>query len=279
MKENLEVGKEIDVNGSLVNYQEQGDKGETVILIHGSGPGVTAFANWRLLIPRLAENFHVVAPDVVGFGYTEHPEDFEYNLDNWVTHMIAFMDALNIKKAHFVGNSFGGALSLAIAAKHPDRVNRFVLMGAAGVRYKITEGLLKVWGYQPSFSAMRELMDIFTYKDFTVSDEIVESRHQASIRPGYQESYQQLFPEPMQEQLDNLCLPEAEIAAITNSALIIHGRDDVIVPFEVSEKLHKLLKNSNFISFGRCGHWTMFEKAEEFATAVENFFGKSTNNV
>src|SRR5690606_33657556 len=222
MSDNPELGKNVKVNGYGVNYQEQG-KGGTVILIHGSGPGVTGYANWRLLIPVLAKKFHVLAPDVVGFGYTEHPKNFEYNLDNWVAFMIGFMDALNIKKAHFIGNSFGGALSLAIAAKHQDRVDRFVLMGAAGIHFEVTEGLRKVWGYQPSFEAMRDLMNVFTHENFKISDEIVESRYQASMRPGYQEAYQSLFPEPMQEKLDALHLPEEEIAKITNPVLIIHG--------------------------------------------------------
>jgi 2-hydroxymuconate-semialdehyde hydrolase len=272
MSNNPELGKQTQLNGYKVNYIEQGEGNtETVILIHGSGPGVTGYANWRFLIPVLAEKFHVVAPDIVGFGYTEHPDNFEYTFANWIASMVEFMDSLNIQKAHFVGNSFGGALSLAMAAKHPDRVERFILMGAAGIHFDMTEGLRKVWGYQPSVAAMRELMDTFTHPDFVVSDEIVESRYQASIRPGYQEAYQQLFPEPMQEQLDKMCLPEDEIAAINHRALVIHGREDVIVPFSSGVRAHQLLKNSDLHLFGNCGHWTMFEKAEEFATLVENF--------
>ena len=270
MSNNPELGKQVQLNGYKVNYTEQGE-GETVILIHGSGPGVTGYANWRFLIPALAQKFHVLAPDVIGFGYTEQPENFAYTLENWIGSMVEFMDCLNIKKAHFVGNSFGGALSLAMAAKHPDRVGRFVLMGAAGIHFDITEGLRKVWGYQPSVEAMRELMNVFTHSNFVVNDEIIESRFQASIRPGYQEAYQQIFPEPMQQQLDNLCLPEEEIAAIENRALIIHGREDVIVPYSCSIRAHQLLKHSDLHMYGECGHWTMFEKAADFALLVENF--------
>jgi 2-hydroxymuconate-semialdehyde hydrolase len=270
MSDNPELGKNVLVNGCGVNYQEEG-QGETIILIHGSGPGVTGYANWRFLIPVLAKKFHVLAPDIVGFGYTEHPEGFVYNLENWIDFTIGFMDAVGVEKAHFVGNSFGGALSLAIAAKHPDRVNRFVMMGAAGIRYEVTEGLRKVWGYEPSFEAMRDLMDTFTHPDFKV---IVESRYQASIRPGYQEAYSQLFPEPMQPKLDALCLPEEEISQVQHEVLVIHGREDVIVPYQCSIRFHELLPNSQLHMYSNCGHWTMFEKAAEFATLVENFFSQ-----
>lgn len=270
MIKNPEIGKNVKVNGYGVNYIEEG-AGETVILIHGSGPGVTGFANWRLLIPELSKKFHVLALDVVGFGYTEHPDNYEYTLDNWIAFLIGFMDELDIEKAHLVGNSFGGALSLAAAAKHSHRVGKFVMMGAAGIHFDITDGLRKVWGYQPSLEGMRELMNVFTYEKFKVSDVVIESRYQASIRPGYQEAYQKIFPEPMQEKLDALCLSEKEVSEVLNPALILHGRDDTIVPLSCSLRAHELLKHSELHVYGECGHWIMFEKAISFNRLVENF--------
>ncbi|MBR9913004.1 MAG: alpha/beta fold hydrolase [Gammaproteobacteria bacterium] len=267
---NPEIGLSLDIGGSKVNYHDQGT-GEAVILLHGSGPGVTAYANWRLLIPALAPHFRVLAPDVVGFGYTEHPAPANYTLDGWIDFTIRFMDALQIEQANFVGNSFGGALALALAAKHPQRVKRFVMMGAAGIHFDMTDGLRKVWGYRPSFEAMRELMNVFAFRGDLISDEIVESRYQASMRPGYQEAYSQLFPEPMQEKLDGLCLPESVVAAVEHQVLLIHGKEDVIVPVRCSQRAHELLRNSDLHIYANCGHWTMFEKAEQFGELVRSF--------
>lgn len=271
---NPEVGKRADLGGYEANYLEAGSReNPTVILLHGSGPGVTGYANWRLLMPQLENDFHVLAPDVIGFGYTDHPEGYEYNMANWLKFTCDFMDAVGVSKAHFVGNSFGGALSLAMAARHPERVDRFVMMGAAGIHFEITEGLREVWGYKPSVEAMRSLMSIFAHRKDLVSDEIIKSRYEASIRPGYQEAYEQLFPEPMQEKLDALALPEDEIAKIPHRVLLVHGREDVIVPMENSIKGHKLLKNSELHIYGECGHWTQVEKPEAFALLVKNFLG------
>lgn len=270
---NPELGKFATLaDGYLANYLEAGSReNPTVILLHGSGPGVTGYANWRLLIPQLENDFHVIAPDVVGFGYTEHPDDFVYTMENWLRFMCQFMDAIDIRKAHFVGNSFGGALSMAMASRHGDRVDRFVMMGAAGVHFEITEGLREVWGYKPSVEAMRRLMSIFAYRQDLVSDEIIKSRYEASIRPGYQEAYEKLFPEPMQEKLDALGLSDEEIARIEHQALMVHGREDVIVPMENSIKAHRLLKQSELHIFGECGHWTQVEKPLAFANVVRNF--------
>ncbi len=267
---NPEIGKSIDIGGYRVNYLDEG-QGEPVILLHGSGPGVTAYANWRLLIPMLATDYRVIAPDVVGFGYTDHPDNFEYNLNAWIGFAIQFMDALGIEKASFIGNSFGGALSLALAVKHPQRVRSFVMMGAAGIHFPISQGLEKVWGYTPSFEAMRELMNTFAHRGEDISDDIVESRYQASMRPGYQETYAQLFPEPYQERLDDLCLPEEDISRVEQPALLVHGREDTIVPLDCSLRAGTLLRNSDLHIYSNCGHWTQIERAAEFGELVRSF--------
>src|SRR5689334_31492 len=144
--ERPEVGGTVDAGGVKTNYLEAGS-GPAVVLVHGSGPGVTAYANWRLVIPALAEQFHVIAPDMVGFGFTERPADARYDLQTWADQVIGVLDGLGIQKASIVGNSFGGAIGLRLAANYPDRVDKLVLMGSMGVDFPITEGLDRVWGY------------------------------------------------------------------------------------------------------------------------------------
>ncbi|WP_281824979.1 alpha/beta fold hydrolase [Sphingobium sp. BS19] len=270
---NPEIGKSVAAGGIRTNYIEAGEnKAEVLLLIHGSGPGVTAFANWNGVIPAFAEHYHVYAPDMVGFGYTDCPAEIsDFTLDFWVDHIVAFMDVLGIPKARFIGNSFGGALSLAIAARHPKRVEKFVLMGAAGLRFEMSDGLREVWGYEPSLSNMRKLMETFAYDPSLVKDVIVESRHEASIRPGSHENFSRLFPEPRQEKLDRLATPEDEVRAITAPALIVHGREDVIVPVEVAYRYSALLQNSELHVFGKCGHWTQIEKRDRFIEIVLGF--------
>ncbi|TAM28985.1 MAG: alpha/beta fold hydrolase, partial [Rhodanobacter sp.] len=184
---NPEIGQDIVAAGIRTNYHDlnRDAAGVPLLLIHGSGPGVSAFANWRPVMPTFAERRRVVAPDMVGFGFTDRPAGYHYTMDNWVTHAIGVMDALKLQQVDLVGNSFGGALSLALAVRHPERVRRLVLMGAAGVPFKITPGLDEVWGYQPSFENMRKMMDLFAYDRALVTDELAELRYRASIRPGF----------------------------------------------------------------------------------------------
>ncbi len=271
-----EIGRTITAAGYQTNLHDQGE-GFPVLLIHGSGPGVTAWANWRGIIPQLARTRRVVAPDMLGFGYSERPADGQYNQQRWVEHAIGVLDALGIAQADVVGNSFGGGLALALAIRHPGRVRRLVLMGSVGVRFPLTEGLDQTWGYTPSLDNMRKLLDLFAYDRSRVTDELARLRYEASIRPGFQESFAAMFPPPRQNGVDDLASSEEEIRALPHEALIIHGREDRIIPLQASQTLAQWLTKSQLHVFGQCGHWTQIEHAERFARLVEDFLTEADN--
>jgi pimeloyl-ACP methyl ester carboxylesterase len=268
--ERPEIGQTIDTGGVKTNYLEAG-KGPAVVLIHGSGPGVTAYANWRLVIPALAEEFHVFAPDMLGFGYSERPEGANYSVQTWADQVVALMDSLDIQNASLVGNSFGGAIAIRIATQHPDRVNRLVPMGAMGVDFAIPEGLERVWGYTPSFENMRKVLDVFAYSRELVPDELAEVRYRASIEPGFQESYSAMFPAPRQRWVDAMRTPEEDIRAIRHETLLVHGREDRVIPLETSLKLLQLIDRADLHVYYHCGHWVMIERAADFNRLVTDF--------
>ncbi len=272
MSDNPEIGLSVDVGGIATNYIMAGE-GDPLILIHGSGPGVTAYANWRGVIPDFAQHFRCYAPDTLGFGYTDFPDDIDgFSMERWVSHLIGFMDALGIARAHFIGNSYGGALTLALTTRHPERVAGIVLMGSAGQSgFEMTTGLQEVWGYEPSLDNMRALMHTFAYDPALVKEEIVRSRYEASIRPGAHEKYSSLFPEPRQRWLGELATSDDKLAAITHPTLIIHGREDVIVPVDRSIRFNQVIPNSELHVFGGCGHWTQIERRDRFVELVIPF--------
>ncbi|HEX2545981.1 MAG TPA: alpha/beta fold hydrolase [Ramlibacter sp.] len=269
-----EIGKSIVAAGLRTNYLEAGE-GAPLVMVHGSGPGVTAFANWRLAIGPLSERFRVLAPDMVGFGYTERPAGAQYDMDLWLRHLVGFLDALGLQKVHIVGNSFGGALALALAARHPDRVDRLVLMGSTGVEFPLTEGLDAVWGYEPSVENMRKLVGVFAHDQSLMSEQLVQSRYEASVRPGYHESFAAMFPAPRQRHIARLATPEDRIRALPHEVLVIHGREDRVIPLASSLRLHELIPRSQLHVFGRCGHWTQIEHAGRFVRLVRDFLAEA----
>ena len=271
---NQEIAKSIKTGSFKTNYHDLG-KGKTIMFLHGSGPGVSAWANWSLCLPNLSKGFRVIAPDMAGFGYTQRVEGYVYNMDLWMKQIINLMDELNIEKTNLVGNSFGGALSLALLIKYPKRFNKIVLMGSMGLDFELTKGLNQAWGYTPSIKNMKALLDTFTYSRVLVTDELARLRYEASIQEGAQESFSSMFPTPRQESISAMASKEVDIKKIDNEVLIIHGRDDKVIPFDTSIRLHKLIKNSQLLSFGNCGHWSQIEYKDDFNKSLEDFFKKS----
>jgi pimeloyl-ACP methyl ester carboxylesterase len=270
--EKPEIGQSAQANGIRTNYLEAGKGDETVLLVHGSGPGVTAYANWRLVIPALAEDFHVVAPDMVGFGFSDRPADIEYGVATWADQTIGLMDTLGIEKAHLVGNSFGGSIALRIATRHPQRVGKLVLMGSMGVSFPITEGLDAVWGYEASVEGMRKVMGYFAYNKELTGDELAEVRYRSSIQPGFQEAFSSMFPAPRQRWVDAMTTPEEQIRALPHQTLIVHGREDQVIPLSNSYKLEELIDRADLAVFSHCGHWSMIERTADFNRYVRDFF-------
>ncbi|MFM7027151.1 MAG: alpha/beta fold hydrolase [Chakrabartia sp.] len=276
MTDNPEIGQSMATCGYKTNYHDAGD-GAPVLLLHGSGAGVSGWANWRGLIPHLSQRYRVVVPDLVGFGYTEVSTDYQFDfMNSWIDQILALLDGLGIEKAHIVGNSFGGAVALWMAWRAPERTGRLVLMGAGGVPIVVGPELAALWGYKPSPEAMRNAMSVMAYNQDLITDELVEMRYRATLRPGAQEVFERVFPLPHQRWLDAEALPIHGLQAIDNEVLLIHGREDRVVPPDASLTMHKLLKNSQLHMIGKCGHWTMMEHPTRFRQLVENFLDEET---
>ena len=272
MTDSPEIGASITAAGIATNIHDTAvdPVGGTVLLIHGSGPGVSAWVNWRLTIPELAQHFRVVAPDLTGFGFSERVPS-RYDLAGWTSHALGVLDALDIDRAHVVGNSFGGSIALALAIHHPDRVKRLGLMGAVGVPFDITPGLDAVWGYEPSVEAMAELLRIFTATPSPGIDDLARLRYEASTRPGVHEAYASMFPAPRQRWVDALAHADDAIASITAPTMIFHGREDRVIPLATSLRMLQLIPDAQLHVFGNCGHWTQIEHAHEFTRLLSDF--------
>ncbi len=243
-----------------------------VLLLHGSGPGVTAAANWRPVIPALSADRRVIAPDQLGFGGTATGERRSYGRAAWTEHALALLDTLGAGYVDIIGNSMGGAIALSVAAARPAAVRRIVLMGSMGVAMALPPGLDTVWGYTPGVEQMRQVIGLFADDRGLITDELIEMRYRASLSPPVRDSWRAMFPEPRQRWVDDLALSGAELAAIRIPVLLVHGRDDRVVPWRVSSaQLVDLLPDSRLYVLSGCGHWTMIEKTADFLAAVQPF--------
>lgn len=269
--------RSINVRGIETTYHDVGT-GDPVVLIHGSGPGVSAWANWRNTMGPLAERHRVLALDLVGFGTTERPDDIWYSLQTWVDHVVGFLDVLEVERASFVGNSLGGRIALGLASDHAERVDRMILMGSPGLGMRPTEGLTALRAYEPSYKAMRDLLhNVFAADPGFITPELIQDRFEASAAPGAHEAYRAMFFDPKHAGSQLGIEPEV-VSRITTPTLLIHGRDDRVIPLDVAFNMVQALPNADLHVFSRCGHWTQIERADDFNAAVIQFLSQKLPN-
>ena len=143
-----------------------------------------------------------------------------------------------------------------------------------GVDFPITKGLDDVWGYEPSVENMKRMITLFVSDKSMVTDDLAKMRYEASIEPGFQESFSSMFPAPRQESVRAMASPEEEICKIQHQVLIVHGREDEVIPLENAYRLLQLISNSQLHVFGHCGHWTQIEQNKGFNKLVEAFLSE-----
>jgi pimeloyl-ACP methyl ester carboxylesterase len=214
----------------------------------------------------------VIAYDQLGFGRTATGEQRQYGRAAWTAHAWSVLDTLDVDRVDIIGNSMGGAVALSMALDHPDRVRRLTLMGTMGISMALPAGLDQVWAYTPSVQNMERIIRLFAYDQSLATGDLVRMRYQASLDPAVRSSWEAMFPPPRQRWVDDLALAPDELAAIAAPVLLVHGRDDRVVPLpDSSLRLLARLNDVRLHVFGQCGHWTMIERTAEFVRLVESF--------
>ena len=255
-----------------LHYHEAG-KGPVLIMIHGGGPGAGGWSNYRRNVDHFAEHFRVILPDLPGFAKSDKPK-VEGGLLTYMAKAIKdLMGALDIPRAHFVGNSLGGGTTIKFALDYPDQIQRMVLMGAPGLPIftpQPSEGIKHLMAYYekpgPSMEKLRNFLNVMVYDGSQLTDQLIKERYEASIQPDLVANplisrSRPMVPEPLWK----------DFSKIKNKTLLIWGRDDRTVTLDHSFMLLNQLQDVRLHVFGKCGHWAQWEKAAEFNRLVADF--------
>jgi 2-hydroxymuconate-semialdehyde hydrolase len=241
--------------------------GPPVLLLHGSGPGTTAAA-WAPLIAALAPHHRVIAPDLLGFGTAPRPTGSLRSA--WTGQALELVDSLGITSFAVVGNSAGGAIALSLACARPRAVTRVVAVGSMGHAAELPSGLDEMWSYStPSREAARALLELLNFDAGAVTADAIEARYAATLAQPW---YPELFPAPRQRWVDDLTLSRDELTAISAPVLLVHGAEDRVMPLRDGFlPLLQVLPNVRGHVFGRCGHASPLERADEFNRLLTTF--------
>jgi 2-hydroxy-6-oxonona-2,4-dienedioate hydrolase len=264
---------ELDVQ---VHYNDCGTGEETVVMLHGSGPGATGWANFHRNVDAfVGAGYRVVLMDCLGWGKSDPIVCTGSRSDLNAQTLKALLDALKLDKVHIVGNSMGGHSAVAFALSNPTRVGKLILMGGGTggpsqfVRMP-TEGIKLLQGLyrEPTIENLKKMMAVFVFDPSSMTEELYQARLDNMLtRKDHLENFVKSLaanPRQFSDQGPRL----GEIAAPT---LVIWGRDDRFVPMDAGLRLIWGMPNAELHIFNRCGHWAQWEHADKFNRMVLDF--------
>ena len=269
-----------------LNYYEAGEPTELggglpLVMLHGGGPGASAWSNFGPALPRFAARFRTLLVDQPGFGGSDRPPVEGNYYRHAADHVAALLDELGIDRVHLLGNSLGGGTAMRFALSHPDRVGRLVLMGPGGLSLNLfhadpTEGVQRLmdFGANPTREALRAFISTMVVNQDLVTDELVEERFADATAPGAQDAMREMgmsFWNPETAE-DGMLWREAH--RLRRPTLLTWGREDRVNPIDGAFAALKLIPRAQLHVFPNCGHWAQIEAADEFAEVTSVFLGR-----
>lgn len=261
-----------------IHYNDAGDGAETVVMLHGSGPGASGWANFnRNVEPLVAAGFRVILMDCPGWNKSDPVVCTSSRSELNGRVLKGLIDVLDIERVHIIGNSMGGHSAVAFALANPQRVGKLVLMGggtggSSNFTPMPTEGIKLLQGLyrDPTIENLKRMMNVFVYDTSVITDELMQTRLDNMLaRRDHLDNFLKslaAFPKQFSDYGSRL----GEIAAPT---LLIWGRDDRFVPMDIGLRLLAGMQNAQLHVFNRCGHWAQWEHADAFNRMALDFLG------
>jgi len=265
--------KQVEIYGQKIHYIEAGS-GPTVILLHGLGGDAT---NWAATIPALQSKYHVYVPDQIGFGQSDKPI-MNYRVATLVEFLDQFYKKLGIEKATVVGNSLGGWTAASFAISHPGKVDKLVLVSAAGYTSKrwggpeLTKDLYSVLNPATTADLKRAMSAVF-YNKAIITDQAVEMFFTNKLKKGDSLTINAFIDSVLRGEdfIDD------QVKTIKAPTLVIWGREDGLTPLAMGEAFAQDITGAQKVIIEKCGHVAQIEKPAEFNAALLKFLeGGST---
>lgn len=261
-------------NGANLHYVEQGAGDENIILVHGFSSNIFT---WHNVLPELSRHMHVFALDMIGFGFSDKPADFEYSYAGFANVLLEFMDKKGIGRATIVGNSMGGGIAAEFTALHPERVDNLILVDSAGYGMKKRQsleflGMPLLGKFLFSMNSPAGMSIILKRAAFYDNSRVTRERAMEYFSPFRTEGAASAAMKTIKAIRKN---PVSDnILRIRRPTLIVWGENDSLIPSSYAHKFHRDIKDSKLVLIPKCGHLPEEEKPKEFSKVVLDFLSE-----
>lgn len=271
--------RELATDSGVLRYHEAGE-GPPLLMLHGSGPGVTGWRNYRGNLATFAEHFRCLVLEFPGFGVSE-PTD-QHPMVAAPASVLRLLDGLGLHQVDVIGNSMGGIVAAQVAAAHPDRIRRLVTIGGLG-RNLFSPGpgegikLLVEFTEEPTRERLVRWLHSMVYDPAMVTDELIEERWAQATEPETLASARRLYGRKALESRAAAAATSdappywAMLHKIRARTLITWGRDDRVSPLDMALIPMRTIPDAELHVFPDCGHWAMIEAKEAWEATVLAF--------
>lgn len=259
-----------------IHYNDMGS-GETVVMMHGSGPGASGWSNFHRNVEAFVNaGYRVLLVDSPGWNKSDPiVVSTGHRSDVNAAAVKGLLDVLDIERAHLVGNSMGGINALAFALNYPERLGKMIIMGGGGAGPSLfvpmpLEGIKLLFGLYvtPTMENLKKMLDVFVFDPSALTEDLIQGRFANMMaHKEHLENFVKSF-HANPKQFPDYSLRLSEIAAPT---LVTWGRDDRFVPLDSGLKLIWGLQDAELHVFNKCGHWAQWEHADKFNRLVIDF--------
>ncbi|MGW5106213.1 alpha/beta fold hydrolase [Nocardia sp. NPDC004123] len=272
--------RELPSERGVLRYRESGD-GPPLLLLHGSGPGVTGWRNFGGNLPTFARHFRTLVLELPGFGVSD---DFDapHPMVSAQAAVTAFLDGLGLDRVRIIGNSMGGFVATDFALAAPERVERLVTIGGIGTSLfspQPGEGIIRLSEFvdNPSKEALTAWLRSMVFDPALVTEELVRERWEQATDPATLENSRRMYGAAalarMAESMRSADTTPgwANLRRLTVPTLVTWGRDDRVSPVDMALIPLRMLPNGEVHIFPNCGHWVMIEQKQAWEDAVLAF--------
>jgi len=244
-------------------------EGPAVVLLHGSGPGASAYSNFKQNLDTIVEAGHrAILIDMVGFGYSSKPTDRDYTTELFASTVKSALDAMGVERCTLFGNSLGGAICIRLALDNPAMVGGLIMMAPGGIEERETyfamPGISKMVsnfvGGELDRDGLRSLLQMLVHDPALVSQELVDERF-AILETQPKEVLSRMIIPNMESELGNLQCP----------IIGFWGQNDEFNPISGARKFLDQCKDCRFTIVSECGHWVMLEHERMFNAQLRDF--------
>ena len=259
MKENF-----IQVDGNKIRYLESGDSTHILVLIHGLGASAE---RWSEVIPIFAKHYHVIVPDLIGYGYSDKPIA-DYTPEFFSTFLEKFFDALKIKRPIIIGSSLGGQIAADYSSVHPNKVEKLILVSPAGSMKQSTPALdaYIMAALYPNDESAKNVFELMESSGNEADSRIVQGFIERMKLPNAKLAFMSTIL-----GLKNSDVITPKLSAIICPTLIIWGSKDPVIPIQYAENFLSNIKDCRFFRMDECGHTPYVQDPETFSSIVLEF--------